>query len=39
MIVVGVSTLAVAVALIINIKRSYGTVDEAEILEIERGQG
>jgi multicomponent Na+:H+ antiporter subunit C len=34
-IVVSVSTLAVAVALIVNIKRKYGTIEEDEILEID----
>ena len=39
-IVVSVSTLAVAVAIIINIKRSYGTIEEDEILEADlRGDG
>lgn len=32
-IVVSVSTLAVAVAIIVNIKREYGTIEEDEILE------
>ncbi|MCA9715728.1 MAG: cation:proton antiporter subunit C [Myxococcales bacterium] len=35
-IVVGVSILAVALAIIINIKRAYGTIEYEEILEIER---
>ena len=34
-IVVSVSTLAVAVAILINIKREYGTIDETEIRAIE----
>lgn len=34
-IVVGVSTLAVALAIIMNIKRLYGTVEADEISEIE----
>jgi multicomponent Na+:H+ antiporter subunit C len=34
-IVVSVSTLAVAVAIIVNIKRKYGTIEEDEILEID----
>ncbi|MFV8753411.1 cation:proton antiporter subunit C [Nannocystaceae bacterium ST9] len=34
-IVVSVSTLAVAVALIVNIKRKYGTIEEDEILAID----
>ena len=39
-IVVSVSTLAVAVALIVNIKRAYGTIEEDEILEADgRGRG
>ena len=38
-IVVSVSTLAVAIAIIVNIKRSYGTIEEDEILEADkRGQ-
>lgn len=32
-IVVSVSTLAVAVAIIVNIQRKYGTIEEDEILE------
>lgn len=35
-IVVSVSTLAVAVAIIVNIKRKYGTIEEDEILELDR---
>ena len=35
-IVVGVSILAVALAIIINIKRTYGTIEYEEIREIER---
>jgi multicomponent Na+:H+ antiporter subunit C len=35
-IVVSVATLAVAVALIINIKRRYGTVEEDEIIAAEQ---
>ena len=35
-IVVSVSTLAVAVAIIVNIKRRYGTIEEDEILEADR---
>lgn len=35
-IVVSVSTLAVAVALIVNIQRKYGTIEEDEILEADR---
>lgn len=39
-IVVSVSTLAVAVAIIVNIKRAYGTIEEDEIIEAElRGEG
>lgn len=34
-IVVSVSILAVALAIIVNIKRAYGTIEEDEILEIE----
>lgn len=34
-IVVSVSTLAVALAIIVNIKHRYGTVEEDEILELE----
>jgi len=37
-IVVSVSTLAVAVAIIVNIKRAYGTIEEDEILEAD-GRG
>ncbi len=37
-IVVSVSTLAVAVAIIVNIKRKYGTIEEDEILDIDRGE-
>ncbi len=35
-IVVGVSTTAVALAIIINIYRKYGTVEENRILELDR---
>ncbi len=35
-IVVSVSTLAVAVAIIVNIKRRYGTIEEDEILEADK---
>ncbi|EDM78583.1 NADH-ubiquinone oxidoreductase, chain 4L [Plesiocystis pacifica SIR-1] len=35
-IVVSVSTLAVAVAIIVNIKRRYGTIEEDEILEMDQ---
>jgi multicomponent Na+:H+ antiporter subunit C len=35
-IVVSVSTLAVAVAIIVNIRRAYGTIEEDEILEADR---
>ncbi len=35
-IVVSVSTLAVAVAIIINIQRKYGTIEEDEILEADK---
>jgi multicomponent Na+:H+ antiporter subunit C len=35
-IVVSVSTLAVAVAIIVNIQRKYGTIEEDEILEADR---
>ncbi len=35
-IVVGISTTALALALIVRIRESYGTVEEDEILEIER---
>lgn len=34
-IVVSVSTLAVALAIIVNIQRAYGTIEEDEIREIE----
>lgn len=34
-IVVSVSTLAVALAIIVNIKRKYGTIEEDEILAID----
>ena len=35
-IVVSVSTLAVAVAIIVNIQRKYGTIEEDELLEADR---
>lgn len=35
-IVVSVSTLAVAVALIVNIQRKYGTIEEDEILKADK---
>ena len=35
-IVVSVSTLAVAVAIIVNIKRRYGTIEEDELLELDK---
>jgi len=35
-IVVSVSTLAVALAILINIKRTYGTIEDDEIEEAER---
>ncbi len=35
-IVVSVSTLSVAVAIIVNIQRKYGTIEEDEILEANR---
>ena len=35
-IVVSVSTLAVAVAIIVNIQRKYGTIEEDEILEADK---
>ncbi len=35
-IVVGVSTLAVAVAIIVNIRQRYGTIEEDEILAADR---
>jgi multicomponent Na+:H+ antiporter subunit C len=38
-IVVGVSTTAVALALIIRLKRAYGTVDEGEILALDEAEG
>ena len=38
-IVVSVSTLAVAVAIIVNIQRKYGTIEEDEILEADRLSG
>ena len=38
-IVVSVSTLAVAVAIIVNIKRAYGTIEEDEILDADRREG
>jgi len=37
-IVVSVSTLAVALALIVNIQRAYGTIEEDEIRAIEAGE-
>jgi len=37
-IVVAVATLAVALALVIRIYEEYGTIEEEEILEIERGR-
>ena len=38
-IVVGVSTTAVALALIIRLKRAYGTIDEVEILSLDEAEG
>ena len=38
-IVVSVSTMAVALAIIINIKQTYGTVEEDEIAVLEEGNG
>jgi multicomponent Na+:H+ antiporter subunit C len=38
-IVVSVSTLAVALAIIVNIKRAYGTVEEDEILALDAASG
>lgn len=38
-IVVSVSVFAVAIAIIINIKRSYGTIEEDEILALEAAEG
>ncbi|MGB3808703.1 MAG: NADH-quinone oxidoreductase subunit K [Parvibaculum sp.] len=35
-IVVGISTTALALALAVRIKESYGTIEEDEILKIER---
>lgn len=35
-IVVGVATLAVGLSIIVRLKESYGTIEEDEILEIER---
>jgi multicomponent Na+:H+ antiporter subunit C len=37
-IVVSVSTMAVALAIVINIKRQYGTLEADEILELEQRQ-
>lgn len=37
-IVVSVSTLAVAMAIIVNIKEKYGTIDEQDIVDIEQEQ-
>jgi multicomponent Na+:H+ antiporter subunit C len=37
-IVVSVSILAVALAIIVNIRRAYGTVEEDEILDIEAAE-
>ncbi len=39
-IVVGVSTMAVALAIIVNIRQAYGTIDELDIetMEHERGE-
>ena len=38
-IVVGVSTTAVALALIVRIKAAYGTVNEGEILALDEAEG
>jgi len=38
-IVVGVSTTAVALALIVRIKAAYGTVEEGEILALDEAEG
>lgn len=38
-IVVSVSTLAVGVAILINIKREYGSIDESEIRSTEEKEG
>ena len=38
-IVVGVSTTAVALALVIRIKRAYGTAEEVEILAADESEG
>ena len=38
-IVVGVSVTAVALALVVRIKRAYGTVDETEILTADEQEG
>ncbi|MDC3379314.1 cation:proton antiporter subunit C [Planctomycetota bacterium] len=37
-IVVSVSTMAVALAIVVNIKRAYGTIESDEILELEHQQ-
>ncbi len=37
-IVVGVSTLAVGLALVVSIKKTYGTIEEKEILEINEAE-
>ncbi|MDR3500429.1 MAG: cation:proton antiporter subunit C [Parvibaculum sp.] len=38
-IVVGISTTALALALVVRIREAYGTIEEDEILEIERDVG
>ena len=38
-IVVGVSVTAVALALVVRIKKAYGTVDETEILGLDEDEG
>lgn len=38
-IVVGVATLALGLALVVRIREAYGTIEEDEILEADRGDG
>ncbi len=38
-IVVGVATLALGLAIVVRIREAYGTVEEDEILELDRAEG
>jgi multicomponent Na+:H+ antiporter subunit C len=38
-IVVGVATLALGLAITVRIQEAYGTVEEDEILELDRAEG